>query len=66
MIVQVSATDTLEDKYLTRHTTYVQFTIKVLDVNDETPRITVVCIYTDSRENLILINCIIHLYRVLQ
>lgn len=42
MIVQVSATDTLVDEYLNRHSTYTQLTITVLDVNDETPRITVV------------------------
>lgn len=44
MIVQVLARDTLVDEYGTRHTTYAQLTILVLDVNDETPRITVVCI----------------------
>lgn len=45
MIVQVLARDTMVDEYGTRHTTYAQLTILVLDVNDETPRITVVCIY---------------------
>lgn len=45
MIVQVSATDTLVDEYGTRHTTFAQLRIEVLDVNDETPRITVVRIY---------------------
>lgn len=44
MIVQISATDTMEDIYGSRHTTYAQLTIQVIDVNDETPRITVVCI----------------------
>lgn len=42
MVIQVSATDTLVDDYGTRHTTYVELTINVEDVNDETPRITVV------------------------
>lgn len=43
MILQVAATDTFEDDYGTpRHTTYAQVTVEVLDINDETPYITVV------------------------
>lgn len=41
-IVQIAATDTLEDDYGTRHTTYAQLTIEILDVNDEQPSISVV------------------------
>lgn len=51
VIVQVSATDTLVDEFGTRHTTYTQVTIQVIDVNDETPRITVVCIRKSYEKN---------------
>lgn len=43
--VQVTATDKFEDEYETSpHITYAQVTITIEDVNDETPRITVVSI----------------------